>query len=244
MTFIFSSGPTRLAGLLAVVLLATGCAGTAPQKLSHTPEFAPVLPPPQAQQRAITGAIFQGRASDNWFGHGRRYQVGDILTVLLNESTQAARQQSANVSREASNTVVPEGVTSRVEKLALPGKVLGTTLSGVLGGIDLRNAKVDSSGTGQADQRASLSGAVSVSVVEVLANGNLMVRGEKQLALTEGAEVIQVSGIIRPDDISPNNTVQSRRLANAQIAYRGTGDMANAARPGWGTSVLLKLWPF
>jgi len=71
-----------------------------------------------------------------------------------------------------------------------------------------------------------------------------MVRGEKQLALTEGTEIIQVSGIIRPDDISPNNVVQSRRLANAQIAYRGTGDMANASRAGWGTSLLLKLWPF
>jgi hypothetical protein len=74
--------------------------------------------------------------------------------------------------------------------------------------------------------------------------GDLMVRGEKQLALTEGMEIIQVSGIIRPDDVSPNNTVQSRRLANAQIAYRGTGDLANASRPGWGTSGLLKFWPF
>jgi flagellar L-ring protein precursor FlgH len=83
-----------------------------------------------------------------------------------------------------------------------------------------------------------------VTVVEVLANGNLMVRGEKQLALTEGAEIIQVSGIIRPEDISPNNTVQSRRLANAQIAYRGTGDMANAAKAGWGTNALMKFWPF
>jgi flagellar L-ring protein precursor FlgH len=70
------------------------------------------------------------------------------------------------------------------------------------------------------------------------------VRGEKQLALTEGAEIIQVSGILRPSDVSPNNTVQSRRLANAQIAYRGTGDMANASRAGWGTSALMKLWPF
>ena len=90
----------------------------------------------------------------------------------------------------------------------------------------------------------SLIGDVSVTVVEVLANGNLMVRGEKQLALTEGAEIIQVSGIIRPEDISPNNTVQSRRLANAQIAYRGTGDMANAAKAGWGTNALMKFWPF
>ena len=117
-------------------------------------------------------------------------------------------------------------------------------LGGVLNGINLNESSIKSSGVGTAGQSASLNGAVSVTVVEVLANGNLMVRGEKQLALTEGAEVIQVSGIIRPDDVSPNNMVQSRRLANAQIAYRGTGDMAAVAKTGWGTKALLKLWPF
>jgi flagellar L-ring protein precursor FlgH len=83
-----------------------------------------------------------------------------------------------------------------------------------------------------------------VSVVEVMPNGNLVLRGEKQLALTEGSEIIQVAGIIRPDDVAPNNTVQSRRLANAQIAYRGSGDLANATKAGWGTSTLMKIWPF
>ena len=92
--------------------------------------------------------------------------------------------------------------------------------------------------------RSSLLASVAVSVVEVMRNGNLVVRGEKQLALTEGAEIIQVSGIVRTDDIAPNNTVQSRRLANAQIVYRGSGDLANATKAGWGTSALLKLWPF
>ena len=64
------------------------------------------------------------------------------------------------------------------------------------------------------------------------------------VCLSEGSEVIQVAGIIRPEDVAPNNTVQSRRLANAQITYRGTGDLAAASRAGWGTSALLKLWPF
>jgi flagellar L-ring protein precursor FlgH len=81
-------------------------------------------------------------------------------------------------------------------------------------------------------------------VIEIMANGNLVLRGEKQVALTEGSEVIQVAGVVRAEDIAPNNTVASRRLANAQIAYRGTGDLAAPSRAGWGTSALLKLWPF
>jgi flagellar L-ring protein precursor FlgH len=113
-----------------------------------------------------------------------------------------------------------------------------------MNGINLSGANIESSGQGNAAQRATLTGSVAATVVEILANGNLVVRGEKQLALTEGAEVIQVSGIIRPEDVSPNNTVQSRRLANAQIAYRGSGDLANASRPGWGIRGLMKIWPF
>jgi flagellar L-ring protein precursor FlgH len=113
-----------------------------------------------------------------------------------------------------------------------------------MNGINMLGGKINNKGTGAADQQASLSGSVAVSVVEVMPNGNLVLRGEKQLALTEGSEIIQVAGIIRPDDVAPNNTVQSRRLANAQIAYRGAGDLANATRAGWGTSALMKIWPF
>ena len=75
-------------------------------------------------------------------------------------------------------------------------------------------------------------------------NGNLVLRGEKLVALSEGSELIQVSGIVRPEDIAPNNTVLSRRLANAQISYRGLGDESAASRAGWGTSAILKFMPF
>jgi flagellar L-ring protein precursor FlgH len=194
--------------------------------------------------RQATGSIYNGRHSDNFFGRSRSYRVGDLITVVLDESTRAGREQKGTVSRDAENNVIPSGLVSKIQNLALPTKILGTQLDGVMKDISLNESSIKSSGVGTAGQSASLTGAVSVTVVEVLANGNLMVRGEKQLALTEGAEVIQVSGIIRPDDVSPNNMVQSRRLANAQIAYRGTGDMAAVAKTGWGTKALLKLWPF
>jgi flagellar L-ring protein precursor FlgH len=234
------------ARVLAPTLLAlglTGCA-TAPAPMAHSPAFAPVMPAAIDKPRMATGAIYNGRMSDNFFGRSRNYRVGDLITVMLDESTRAGREQQGSVSREAKNSAVPSGLVSTVQGLALPTKILGTKLNGVLNGINLNESNIESTGSGTAGQSASLTGAVSVTVVEVLSNGNLMVRGEKQLALTEGTEVIQVTGIIRPDDVSPNNMVQSRRLANAQIAYLGTGDMANAVKPGWGTSALLKLWPF
>jgi flagellar L-ring protein precursor FlgH len=231
-----------------LALSLTGCA-TSNAPMAHTPQFAPVLPVAVEKPRMATGAIYNGRQSDNWFGRVRAYNVGDVITVLLNESTQAGRTQSGTVKRAAKNDVIPSvaiapgGLNAKLQNMRLP-KILGYNPQGILNGVDLSKANIESVGGGEADQQASLTGDVSVTVVDVLANGNLMVRGEKQLALTEGAEIIQVSGIIRPEDISPNNTVQSRRLANAQIAYRGTGDMANAAKAGWGTNALMKFWPF
>jgi len=198
----------RFLALIAIVYLLQGCAAEpVDMVLRPSPEFQPVYPLASDRQKVATGGIYSNRQSDAWFGRGRNYQVGDIITVLLNESTQAARTQNTDVSRESKNTN-------------------------------------SSKGEGKAGQQASLAGSVAVTVVEILANGNLMVRGEKKLGLSEGTEVIQVSGVIRPEDVGPNSTVQSRRLANAQIAYRGSGDLANATKAGWGTSLMHKYWPF
>lgn len=222
-----------LAGLVMLASCLTACNVMPPQAMTHSPQFEPVYPLKQVQASTATGAIYVGRQSDSWFGKGRNFQVGDVITVLLNESTQAARSQVGSISRNSTNDMLSPGLA-----------VLGNKLGGIMKGTDFSKTDISNKGTGTADQTASLTGSVAVSVVVVMPNGNLVLRGEKQLALTEGSEVIQVAGIIRPDDVAPNNTVQSRRLANAQISYRGTGDLANATRAGWGTSALLKLWPF
>ena len=225
----------KLFPLLVLLLGLQACATPEPvmTTLTPSPDFAPVYPLASEQNRPATGGIYGNRQSDAWFGRGRNYQVGDLVTVLLNESTQAARSQKTDVSKDATNTAIPSGVTSRLTK-QIP----------LLTGVDLNASKTTSTGTGTADQKASLSGSVTVTVVDILANGNLVVRGEKKLGLAEGTEVIQVAGVIRPQDVGPNGTVQSLRLANAQIAYRGPGDLANATKVGWGTSLLHKFWPF
>ena len=223
----------RSALALGLVCMLQACAvDNTDLVLRPSPEFAPVYPLASDRDKAATGGIYSNRQSDAWFGRGRNYQVGDIITVLLNEQTQAARTQNSEINRDSKNTL-PSGVN----------KNLGRS-NRWLEGIDVNNNAIDSKSKGTADQQASLVGSIAVTVVEILANGNLLVKGEKKLGLSEGTEVIQVSGIIRPEDVGPNSTVQSRRLANAQIAYRGSGDLANAARPGWGTRFMHSLWPF
>ena len=221
----------HITAVAAVSALLAGCAG--PMPLAHSPEFAPVQPLPRESSQPATGAIFAADNTDMWQAKRRTYRVGDIITVLLSESTQAARTLNNESSRESSNNSVPSGLTSALQNA-----------SPLLGGLKTDGAKTSNKGKGTADQQASLTGSVAVTVTEVQANGNLVIRGEKQLSLSEGGEVIQVAGIIRPEDVSAINTVQSRRLANAQIAYKGVGDLANATRAGWGTSALYKFWPF
>ena len=212
---------TLLSSLVVLALL-QGCAAQQPvmSSLSPSPDFAPVYPLAKDQTAPATGGIYGNRQSDAWFGRGRNYQIGDLITVMLNESTQADRSQKTDVSRDASNTALPKGANT----------LLGN-VHPFFDALNLNAAKTASSGKGSAAQAASLTGSVTVTVTEILANGNLVVRGEKKLGLSEGTEVIQVAGVIRPQDIGPNGTVQSLRLANAQISYRGSGDLASASKP-------------
>jgi flagellar L-ring protein precursor FlgH len=219
--------------LAALAVLGLSACSLQPVVMQHSPEFAPVYPVSAAQPRLATGGIYNGRPSDNWFGRGRAYQVGDIITVLLNESTQAARNQSTDVSRESENDAINTGIL---------GKVQG--LGSIMGGINLNGATIESSGAGTAAQRASLTGSIAATVTEVLANGNLVVRGEKQLALTEGMEIIQVSGIIRPEDVTSDNKINHTQIAEARISYGGRGQITDVQQPRYGQQIADAIMPF
>ena len=233
------------AATLALALSATllgGCA-TAPP-IAPSAQFAPVFPVAPVQARAITGSLFVDGRGDSLFGRQRDYRVGDIIMVLLSEETQATRVQHTTVERKSTNDAmasIQAGVSNALGKSGLP---LGAGLGSAVSQIKADGANLTSDGQGDHGQRATLTGSIAVSVLDVMSNGNLVVRGEKQLALSEGSEVIHVSGIVRNEDIAPNGTVQSRRLANSQISYRGSGDLANATRQGWGSRLLYSFWPF
>jgi len=230
--FFFSGGVLLLSAAI------TGC--SAPPRMSDA-EFKPVLSIPQDAVPLVTGSIYNGGRNDNWFGRKKDYRVGDIITVILNEQTQANRVTNTTASRETENDVA-EGLVPKLPN-ALGRSVRGSA-STLIDGLKLDGSTISSESTGSAAQRASLSGSVAVTVTQVLPNGNLVVRGEKQLDLSEGGETIRVAGIVRSDDVAPNGTVFSRRLANAQISYTGSGDLASANKVPWGTGLLFKIWPF
>ena len=141
----------RLLALVAIVYLLQGCAAEPVDLvLRPSPEFQPVYPLAADRQKVATGGIYSNRQSDAWFGRGRNYQVGDIITVLLNESTQAARTQNTDVSRESKNSL-PSGMNTKIG-----------AMSPFLNGVDVTANNNSSKGAGKADQQASLSGSVAV----------------------------------------------------------------------------------
>ena len=212
--------------------ITAGCA--APQKVAGpSPEFAPVIPEATSQTSIPTGSVYNVAFSDSWFGEKKAYRVGDIVTVVLDESLDADTTTKNTASRKTKTDVLSP---LQIAKWGSPGGILSSDLQ--------EENEISSTGSGVIDQSATFKGTMTAQVVEVYPNGNLLIRGEKIVNFSSGSEVVQVKGIIRPQDIQPDNTVQSKRLASAQITYKGVGPNANAQQVPWGTNLLLSIWPF
>ena len=219
--------------LLASVVLGA-CASKPP--LEDNSDFAPIRPLEPAANALPTGSILGNSMHMSLFQGQRQWRVGDIITVVLNESTQASRNSSLITERKSTNDALASSWTN---SLLSPNGFWGD----VRGDIDLNAAEIGTEGVGTAAQANALTGVITAMVAEVLPNGNLIVEGRKQLSLTEGAEFIQIRGVVRARDVQPDNTVSSMRMAQAQISYRGTGNLAESTQPGWITQLLFKYWP-
>jgi flagellar L-ring protein precursor FlgH len=192
-----------------------------------TSDFSPVLPPALIEKVVADGSIYSGGINDGLFGDRKAYRVGDIITIILREKTMSQKSASNVTSRVSNNSAM---------SLLFPGD------AAVAAG--LASNSIDNTGNGSTSQSNTLGGDISATVVRALTNGNLIIRGEKMITLNDGNEYIQISGMIRSEDVQPDNTVLSKRIANAEISYSGDGDYVDATRAGWGTKLFYKIWPF
>jgi flagellar L-ring protein precursor FlgH len=205
-----------LTATIASIVL-SGCNSTPPK---HDPQFAPVRPVYMERTPASDGSIFQAGQEISWFEDMRARRVGDLLTVKLVEKTEGKKEANSDVSKSQSL----DADVSLLESL-------GWVSEGIVGGTV--SAERDFSGAGDADQKNELSGSVTVSVIEVLPNGNLYVRGEKRIGINQGNEYVKLAGIVRPIDIDSSNTVLSTKIGDATIMYVGDGQVADASKMGW-----------
>jgi flagellar L-ring protein FlgH len=218
---------------LSCIVLFSGCAALQ-EPVQDDPKFAPLLPEPPSRPLVQTGSLFVQNYSNNLYSDNKARHEGDIITVVLRESTQASKKAKTETKKDSSASFEPMiGLDGR--NVSVAGNVLqfgaGST--------------TDYKGDSKADQSNSLVGNISVNVLQVLENGNLVIRGEKWLTLNTGKEYIRLTGVIRSQDVDMNNTVESTKIANARIEYSGTGAHHNGQSPGWLSRFFNgPLWPF
>lgn len=222
----------RNAILLLLSVLISACQSTTNDRVQENdPFYAPVIPDYPKETVIEDGSLFKRHLASSLYSDVTARQVGDIITVVLSENTAATKSANTTTSRETSADLQP--ITG------LAGNAINLGGESIQFGLDSSN---DFSGDAAANQTNSLQGAISVTVVDVLPNKNLVVRGEKWMTLNHGDEYIRLTGIVRPLDINPDNQIESTRIANARIQYSGTGTFARAQEKGWLTKFFSSSW--
>ena len=222
------SGPLLLFLLL---LLLTGCAQMPREPLVVQPMTARSMVQ-SAPDAPINGAIYShGYNTQALFEDRRPRRVGDILTVLVSENVNATKNSGSNASRSTSASATL-GV--------VPGVVRG-----LLGDLNLdASGKNNLSAKGGANAANTFNGVITVTVIEVLLNGNLAVSGEKQMLINQGTEFIRFSGVVNPRTVGANNTVASTQVGDARIEYSAKGYIDEVQNMGWLQRFFLNVAPF
>lgn len=220
---------------LAAAVMLSGCVSTQNATVvEDDPYYAPMYPQEKAEKMAHTGSLFNAAMADDLYADKKALRTGDIITVVLRESTQASKTAKTETDKETEIALEPV--------IGLGGNPVNIGNESIQLGV---NNDASFTGDARSNQSNSLSGNISVNVMRVLPNGNLVIRGEKWLTLNTGQEFIRLEGIVRPNDVTSDNTVESSRIANARIQYSGKGDLQEAQSAGWLSRFFMgTLFPF
>ena len=226
--------PIAFAAVAIVATLAApahaGVFGSKKPKEDFSVLRAPPVPVATPVAAPANGSIFQADAGYSALYEGwRAKKVGDPLTIVLVERTAASKSSSSKLDSGGAFGLTPPTTG--------PFALFNPSDASVSGNRTFN-------GTGTADQANSLSGEMSVTVAQVFANGTMLVQGQKRVTLNRGDEFLQIKGIVRMADISGDNRILSTRVADAQIAYTGKGDVARAGRQGWLSRFFQVISPF
>jgi flagellar L-ring protein precursor FlgH len=218
---------------LAVAMLLGACAQIPREPLIHA---APVVPRNETPMRLappVSGAIYRtGFGAQALFEDRRPRYVGDILTIVISENVNASKASTANASRNGSAGL----------ELGLIPRIFGGLISSAQDASASGKNVLDAKGGAQAMN--TFNGVITVTVMDVLPSGNLLVGGEKQMLINQGTEFIRFSGVVNPRTVSALNTVPSTQVADARIEYSAKGYIDEAQTMGWLQRIFLNVLPF
>lgn len=189
--------------------------------------------------RPNAGSLFaDGRARMLVGMEGNARMVGDLITIEISEQTTTLVRAGTETSRSSSINTGISSMLGLEQKLFSLYPELGGSLS------ITAEAGNDFSGDGETSREGMLEGQLTCKVVEVRPNGNLVIFGWKEVRSNKETQYLSLSGMVRPQDIKANNTLQSHLIAEARIEYTGSGVVADKQSPGFGTRIVDHVWPF
>ncbi|NLY65826.1 MAG: flagellar basal body L-ring protein [Alcaligenaceae bacterium] len=233
MSLFLRSLRTFAAGAVLLLVVA-GCAMVPHPKIVEGPLTATPEPARQDAYAEPDGSIYRaGRAgSFPLFEDRRPRNIGDIVTVMIEEKTNASKQVATATNR---NSGMDIGIAAAPDWM--PGSLSAGEQFTAAGQNDM-------DGRGSSSANNIFTGQITTTVIDVLANGNLRIAGEKAIAINQGSEHIRFSGIVDPRSITGTNTVSSTRVSDARIEFRSKGVMDEVQHMGWLQRIFLNLAPF
>lgn len=231
--------------LIAIAALAalTGC--SAGQTRSEPP-WPAATPTARAMDqveptKSSTSLWHSGAELTKAYDDHRARRIGDLVTVVVVESSEASREASTDLGRDTEVDFGIDTMLGAPDHLGLPDLYKGGNDFSPHVAASTSNSF---SGGGSTKRKETLRTNVAARVIEILHDGNMIVEGRRQVEVNNDIQYIYVRGMARPVDISPNNTISSSSLADAEIVYNGTGAIANEQKPGWGYRFFSAIWPF
>lgn len=223
---------------MACVLLLTACAEPEQPLVAIREPLEEIQPAAEEQKEA--GSLWQGRNS-SMFSDRKARDIGDIVTVIISEQASASKEATTSSSRKSNMTAaIPNFFGLENDKLWTTSHNAPIDLN------NLVNAEFSNGfdGEGSTTRKEDLSAFLTTQVVGRYPNGQLKIRGGKEVMVNNEVQIIYLTGIIRPVDITAANTVNSTKILNARISYTGKGAISDKQRPGWAMRVLDNIWPF
>ncbi len=226
---------------ILLLLILSGCVsnqtGSVPQGQIMPERFSlPMVP--EKTQKPNEGAIYSSN-SRNLFQDRRARNIGDLVMVNIVETSSGSKKAETKTSRDS--TLVG-GISSLFGfESFLKGEDGRHTPS--LTSMNTNIAK-EFEGTGETTRNSTVTASLSARIIDITMEGNLMIRGYREIRVNNETQHIILSGIARPDDISKDNTILSTHIADARIEYTGTGAISSKQQPGWLANLMDVAWPF
>ncbi|MDE5592225.1 MAG: flagellar basal body L-ring protein FlgH [Helicobacter sp.] len=225
------------------IVFISGCATTEPQISFKPPAYVEELPPREEEENfGNPGSIF-GQGDNLLFSDRRAMQLNDLVTVIINQTAQASSTANKNL-KETSNGALNGPSLNYAGSSSSIGNLVNSVNNATGFGINLGGSDSTYTGTGTQNRQETFTTTIAARIIKVLQNGNYFIEGSREVLINGEKQIIRVSGVVRPSDISRNNTIQSQYIADAKIMYDTQGELKKNTEKGWGTKLIESVWPF